>query len=284
MNYKNRLFVMLSMVVVLSGCGTFASSQNSDRLLENVNSQSTEVGNSQPLDYQDYATVLSTYVNELGQVNYGQLKENRADLDRFNQSLGEVTPATYAGWTEPEQIAFWINAYNSLTLQAIIDNYPVESIRKIPGVWKSLQFPVLGEPITLDAIEHQILRKEFNEPRIHMALVCASVGCPNLLQEPYRGDTLDTQLNDNTRVFLSLDRNFSLDPDQEQVNLSSIFKWFGEDFEATYGTDNKFTEFNDKERSLLNFVGGYLDGERLAQLQKAKKISYLDYDWSLNRQ
>ena len=284
MNYKNRLFVMLSMVVVLSGCGTFASSQNSDRLLETVNSQSTEVGNSQPLDYQDYATVLSTYVNELGQVNYGQLKENRADLDRFNQSLGEVTPATYAGWTEPEQIAFWINAYNSLTLQAIIDNYPVESIRKIPGVWKSLQFPVLGEPITLDDIEHKILRQEFNEPRIHMALVCASVGCPNLLQEPYRGDTLDTQLNDNTRVFLSLDRNFSLDPDQEKVNLSSIFKWFGEDFEATYGTDNKFTEFNDKERSLLNFVSDYLDGERLAQLQKAKKISYLDYDWSLNRQ
>lgn len=215
---------MLSMVVVLSGCGTFASYQNSDRLLETVNSQSTEVGNSQPLDYQDYATVLSTYVNQLGQVNYGQLKENRADLDRFNQSLGEITPATYAGWTEPEQIAFWINAYNSLTLQAIIDNYPVESIRKIPGVWKSLQFPVLGEPITLDAIKHQILRQEFNEPRIHMALVCASVGCPNLLQEPYRGETLETQLNDNTRIFLSLERHFSLDPDKERVNLSSIFK------------------------------------------------------------
>ena len=283
MKPKSLSLVALSAILVLSGCGTFGS-QSYDRILEGAESQSAQAQDSQPFSYEDYQTVLQTYVDAQGQVNYEQLLANRDLLDQFNQSLGQVSPATYATWSEPEQIAFWVNAYNSLTLQAIIDHYPVESIRKTPGVWKSLKFDVLGEPITLDAIEHQILRKEFNEPRIHMGLVCASVGCPPLLREPYEGDTLGQQLDNNTQIFLAHDRNFQIDADDNRVHVSSIFQWFGQDFEPTYDTDAKFTNFGAKERSVLNFISGYLEPDQLAALEQAKKVSYLDYDWSLNRQ
>ncbi len=236
------------------------------------------------MSYEDYAAVLNQYVNEAGEVDYAGLQKNRATLDRFNASLGALSRASYEAWPEADKIAFWVNAYNSLTLEAIIDNYPTKSIRDIPGVWKSLKFKVLGQELTLDAIEHDILRKEFNEPRIHMALVCASVGCPVLRREPYRGTDLAAQLDDNTQMFLKLDRNFKLDGQNGKVHISSIFKWFGQDFEKTYGTQTKFTKFNKKEGSVLNFISSYLDNADLAELEQAKKVRYLDYDWSLNRQ
>lgn len=284
MNKTTKILALLSTVVLLSGCGALANFQGRDRILKIVQNSSETETSSQSFNYEDYAKVLKTYVNDRGEVDYAKLKENRAALDRFNQSLAELNPATYSAWSEAEQIAFWVNAYNSLTLQAIIDRYPVDSIRNIPGVWKVLTFEVLGEPVTLDAIEHKILRKEFNEPRIHMSLVCAAVGCPHLRQEPYRGETLDAQLDEDTRTFLSIDRNFKIDADGGKVYLSSIFDWFGQDFEKTYGNTDKFSQFGEKEKSVLNFASNYLSKEQLAQLEQAEKVSYLDYDWSLNRQ
>ena len=282
MNNKKTSLLILATVMLLPSCGVVAT-QNTP-ISQTVENQTTEASKSQSFSYEDYAEVLSTYVNENGEVDYAQLKENRAALDRFNQSLGQVTRATYESWTESEQIAFWVNAYNSFTLQAIIDKYPVKSIKNIPGVWKFLKFEILGESMTLDGIEHKVLRKEFNEPRIHMALVCAAVSCPYLRQEPYEGDKLEAQLEENTIQFLSLDSNFSLDAEAETVKLSAIFKWFKEDWEATYGTEEKFTKFNSKEGSVLNFITNYVEGEDLTKLEGAQKISYIDYDWSLNKQ
>ena len=282
MNNKKTSFLILATVMLLSSCGVVANQKAP--ISQNVANQTTEASKSQPFSYQDYAEVLSTYVNENGEVNYAQLKENRAALDRFNQSLGRVTRATYESWTESEQIAFWVNAYNSFTLQAIIDKYPVKSIKNIPGVWKFLKFEILGESMTLDGIEHKVLRKEFNEPRIHMALVCAAVSCPYLRQEPYEGDKLEAQLEENTIQFLSLDSNFKINPEDNKVELSAIFKWFKEDWVATYGTEEKFTKFNSKEGSVLNFITNYVEGEELTKLEGAQKISYFDYDWSLNKQ
>ena len=282
MNNKKTSFLILATVMLLSSCGVVANQKAPTS--QNVANQTTETSKFQPFSYQDYAEVLSTYVNENGEVNYAQLKENRAALDRFNQSLGRVTRATYESWTESEQIAFWVNAYNSFTLQAIIDKYPVKSIKNIPGVWKFLKFEILGESMTLDGIEHKVLRKEFNEPRIHMALVCAAVSCPYLRQEPYEGDKLEAQLEENTIQFLSLDSNFKINAEEEKVELSAIFKWFKEDWVATYGTEEKFTKFNSKEGSVLNFITNYVEGEELTKLEGAQKISYFDYDWSLNKQ
>jgi len=157
--------------------------------LSSENPPVNEVTVSLPTSYSDYATLLDTHVNDQGLVDYLALQTNRGSLDSFNSSLDQVTQDDYQSWTEAEQIAFWINAYNSFTLQSIIDQNPLKSsIRDILGVWKIRKFPILGQLKTLDNIEHNILRVDFNEPRIHMALVCAAISCPPLRQEPYQGD------------------------------------------------------------------------------------------------
>ena len=236
-------------------------------------------------DYQDYAEILETYVDDLGLVDYVGLQANRAKLDRFNQSLGAVSPETYASWSEAEQIAFLSNAYNSFTLQSIIDRDPlVDSIRDIRGVWNRRKFNLAGEERTLDNIEHDILRQDFNEPRIHVALVCAAISCPPLRNEPYLPEQLDAQLDDQTAKFANSVRGLIIDRSKNRVSLSSIFKWYGKDFIPTYGTEDQFNG-NKQQRAVLNYFSSQLDPEDKQFLeQNDYKVKYLDYDWSLNIQ
>ena len=274
--------LIIPLFFVISSCAAETKPLN----LTTPNSNSGEAGvtlaATEAFSYQNYQEVLSSHVDENGNVNYKALKENRQKLDEFNGSLATLSPEDFAKWTEKEKIAFWINAYNSLTLLAIVENYPTKSIRDIPGVWTKLQFNVLGKPVTLDEIEHKILRVEFNEPRIHMGLVCASVGCPILLQEPYTGEKLDEQLDEQTRKFIALNQNFKIDKQENKVYLSSIFKWFGEDFIPSFNVQEKFAG-GDKERAVLNFVSQYLDEPEKQYLIGGKyQVKYLDYDWSLN--
>lgn len=175
----------------------------------------------QEFNYDDYAATLKTYVNNQGMLNYKELKSNREKLDSFVFSVGRLNTESYEKWSEKKKIAFWLNIYNGLTLKAIIDNYPIKSsffkarlypknsIRQISGVWDKLKFTVMGREMTLDEIEHKTLRKNFNEPRIHVALVCAAMGCPLLRNELYTGDKLDVQLNDQTHRFLQNTQNRS---------------------------------------------------------------------------
>jgi hypothetical protein len=249
------------------------------------------------MSYDDYAAVLRKFVNQEGLVNYQGLKADPRKLQDFLQALAQVRPEDYQTWQVPQQIAFWINAYNSLTLKAIIDHYPIRasfwrslrfprnSIRQIPGVWTDLRFSVQGQRMTLDHIEHDILRRRFNEPRIHMALVCAARGCPPLRAEPYVGRKLDDQLNDQARRFLANPKKFKIDRKEKRVYLSPIFKWFGEDFIRTYGTNNGFSRFSPAEGAVLNFIQSYLPKEERDYLVRGDyDISYLKYDWSLNEQ
>lgn len=251
----------------------------------------------QLVPYQIYGSELHTYVDDRGMVNYQGLKAHRKKLDEFAASMAVLEPSAYEKMTETEKIALWINAYNALTLVAIINHYPIKSsfirslrfpknsIRQIPGVWDELKFTVMGDEITLDGIEHQVLRARFNEPRIHMALVCAAMGCPPLRREPYDGNTLDAQLNDQTKRFLGNPKKFRIDRQSGTVFLSPIFKWFGSDFEKTFGTEKKFSGFSETERAVLNFISGFLKPEDRAYLEKGGySIAYLDYDWSLNEQ
>ncbi len=242
-----------------------------------------------------YARVLSKHVDDRGLVDYRGLKADPADLDAFLVALARLDPGVYGGWSDREKIAFWINAYNALTLRVIADHYPIRasvlrslvyprnSIRQIPGVWTELTFEVLGRSVTLDEIEHAILRKEFREPRIHMALVCAARSCPPLRREPYAGEVLDRQLEDQTRRFLADTEKFRLDEAARTVYLSPIFEWFGEDFLAAYGPGRIGSGRTDAERAVLSFVAQRLPsgpGRKLAQ--RRWTVSYLDYDWSLN--
>jgi len=246
--------------------------------------------------YDDYAAALK-YVNDDALVDYRGLKADRGRLDAFAGALGRLDPAVFAGWSDEDKIAFWINAYNALTLKAIIDNYPIRprftaslrfpdnSIRQIKGVWDKIRFPVMGRPMTLDGTEHERLRAQFNEPRIHLALVCAAMGCPPLRNEPFLGEKLGEQLADQTRVFLGNPKKFRIDRDTRKVRLSSIFKWFGGDFVKTYGTDARFAGYDEVERAVLNYVSGHLSEEDAAYLAGGGYgIEYLPYDWTLNEQ
>ena len=230
-------------------------------------------------------------------VDYRALRQNRHSLDEFSRRVGRLKPETYAAWGRNEKIAFWINVYNGLTLLAIIDNYPIRasflgslmypknSIRQISGVWDSLQFTVKGEEVTLDHIEHNVLRQKFDEPRIHMALVCAAKSCPALRQEPYSGSRLDEQLDAQTRRFLSNSLKFRIDRTEKVVFLSRIFDWFGKDFVDRYGTDQAFKGHKEALRAALNFIESYLTQSDRSFLKDTDfEISFLEYNWSLNEQ
>lgn len=247
--------------------------------------------------YDDYAAVLKAYVNDQGMVDYRGLKADRAQLDSFARSLGALDPKVHEAWTDKERTAFWINAYNGLTLKVIIDHYPIKpsffaslrfpknSVRQISGVWDEITFTVMGRPMTLEDIEHKTLRKQFHEPRIHVALVCAAMGCPPLLNEPYVAEKLDEQFAGRAKLFLSNPKKFRIDRRAGEVHLSPIFDWFGEDFVASYGTDAKFRGHSKEERAVLSFVSSFLSDADKRYLEAGDyDVEYLDYDWSLNEQ
>ncbi len=247
--------------------------------------------------YEAYSAVLSARVDPNGMVDYDALKADAERLNRFARELGWLETETYEQWDQPTRIALWLNAYNALTLKAIVDNYPIKpgvltslafpanSIRQIPGVWDRLTFRVMGTDRTLDQIEHQVLRKRFNEPRIHMALVCAAKGCPPLRREPYRGESLGRQLNDQTRRFLADPTKFRIDRENDVVHLSSIFKWFGKDFVASYKPDRGFGDGSEAQRAVLAFIARYSNDRDATTLRDGEyRVSYLPYDWSLNEQ
>lgn len=286
MNKKSLLLVTAIIGInAIAGCSNIPeSTQTAISVKDSSEAQKVKVAASQAFSYQDYADVLQTYVNDQGLVNYNTLQTNREQLDRFNQSLGAVTPETYAAWGEAAQIAFLINAYNAFTLQSIIDQDPLkQSIKDISGVWHKRKFSLAGEERTLDNIEHDLLRKNFNEPRIHVALVCAAISCPPLRNQPYLPATLDTQLNDQTAKFAASPHGFNLDLQEQKVYLSSIFKWYGEDFEQTYGSDQ--FDGNEQQRAVLNYLNPVLDPASQRFLnQENYQVKYLHYDWSLNKQ
>jgi len=283
----SRMVLLLAILVVVWGC-------NEQRVASAVDSMPT---NLRGPDEQSYHAVLSERVNPDGLVDYKGLKANRDRLDRYVRSLAAVDPKSYETWTNPEKIAFWINAYNGLTLKAIVDNYPITkgglisglrfpagSIRQIPGVWDEITNVVMGKPLTLDQIEHEILRKQFDEPRIHLALVCAAMGCPPLRNEPYTGARLDAQLEDQARKFFARSRNFRIDRKNQTVCLSSIFKWFGSDFARKYATE-EFQQVAQDLRPVLGFAARYLEPDDAEYLKnQGYAIEYLDYDWSLNEE
>lgn len=248
--------------------------------------------------YEPYAKVLNAYVDDHGWVDYKGLKANRAELDAFVASLATLPPPVYGSWSEPDKIAFWCNVYNAVTLKRIVDHYPIEkgsilnalrfpenSIRQIGGVWTEIETNVMGRPLTLDQVEHEILRVEFNEPRIHAAIVCAAVSCPPLRNEPFIGEKLDAQLADQSRKFLARLDGFKIDRNRNRVYLSAIFDWFGEDFVKSYTPESAFPGQSKTNRAVLHFVSKHV-GENDAEYLRTQRYSvhHFDYDWTLNEQ
>lgn len=239
------------------------------------------VGAGTDTDTASYARLLERFVTADGPVRYAALQADPADLDRFLASVAKAVPQQLEALPESDRIAFWVNAYNAITLKTIVDSYPIRargfsalrypasSIRQIAGAWSNRSWIVAGRTMSLDDIEHETLRKRFSEPRVHMALVCAAVGCPPLRSEPYAGDRLGEQLDDQARRYLASPAGLRVESGGRRVAVSSIFKWFAGDFEATGG--------------VRAFLSRYAPAEaRSALADPRTTITFLDYDWGLN--
>ena len=245
--------------------------------------------------YLDYDQVLISHVDSRGRVDYASLKGDRRKLDLFVEELRSVD---LDPWNPASRIAFWINVYNALTLRVIINNYPIRSrflaslayprnsIRQIDGVWDEIHFGVAGRDLTLDQIEHSILRKQFDEPRIHVALVCAALSCPFLRREAYRGKLLENQLQDQAAQFVRDRSKLRVDTDSGVLYLSSIFNWFGSDFEVRYRVaPESFPRHSAALGAVLNFALPFLSEDERQYLQTQRfRVKYLSYDWTLNEQ
>jgi hypothetical protein len=214
------------------------------------------------------------------QVDYGGMARERAALKAYLDGLSAVTTTEIESWPESERLAFLINAYNAWTVELILTAWPdLESIRDLGGLirtpWRKRFIPLLGEVRSLDDIEHGMIRAKgvYDEPRIHFAVNCASIGCPALRAEAYDAARLDSQLEDATQRFLA-DRSRNRLEDG-RLMVSSVFKWYGGDFTRAGGVHGFLAAYAEP----LGISGA--DAEALRA--NAIPIDYLDYDWGLNR-
>lgn len=242
-------------------------------------------GASTTIDHSAWDGLLKTYVKPapdgVNRVDYKAFKANaHGALKRYVARLEAVRPTTL---DKPEQIAFWVNLYNAKTVDIILDHYPVASIRDISleksllgflkktvgagGPWKAEVVKVDGRALSLDNIEHDILRPIYKDPRIHYAVNCASYGCPNLQRDAFTGATLDAQLDAGARAFINHPRGLKVD--SGRIRASSIYDWFQADFGGSAA-------------AVLEHARRYAEPQLKAALEGRTSIDSYDYDWRLN--
>ena len=221
-----------------------------------------------PPNHEIWNRLLKQHVNEAGDVNYKGFQKDSLMLNKYLAVLAANHPEDQ--WSDNEKMAYWLNAYNAFTVKLIVDNYPVKSIKELGGKIYKINTPwarswiKLGEETySLDNIEHGILRKDFEEPRIHFAANCASESCPRLRAEAYTADKLNAQLDDQAKYFINNVAKNEIKSSKE-AELSKIFSWFKGDFT--------------KKGSLIDFLNQYAD----TKLDANAKISHKDYGWKLN--
>lgn len=224
-----------------------------------------------------------------GQSTYVDYAGMQLDQDKLEQYLGQLSAVTrveFEGFSDNQQLAFLINAYNAFTVDLILTEWPdIDSIRDIGGFWRSPWkrdfIPLLGESVSLDQIEHEWIRGSgrYQEPRIHFAVNCASIGCPALRAEAYIAERLDQQLEEQTTLFLS-DTSRNRLADEETLLISEIFDWYREDFEDGRMGYERLEDF------LLNYTDALNMSEASVQLLSSGEIDidFLDYDWRLNHE
>ncbi|UCG53009.1 MAG: DUF547 domain-containing protein [Candidatus Latescibacterota bacterium] len=240
----------------------------------------TRSGSQTGAGHELFTAILAAHVRD-GRVDYPKLCEDPRLSDYIDQ-LSSTDPEEIVD--ENERLAFWLNAYNAFTLKIICDNYPLKSINDLhfgglvlgtalkKTVWDKEFIVINGEKMSLNHIEHDVVRPRFGDPRAHFALVCASVSCPPLRSEAYEGHRLDEQLDDQARVFFSeRDKNY-FDAENKEAHLSKILDWYSKDF-------------GDNKREVLLYVSNYLPKDLALKIQEdpgAWTVKHTKYDWNLN--
>ena len=275
-SFRPRALAVMTVVATLAATVSGASAG----ALEDTFSKST-AGSSVRVDHAAWTEMLQAYVvagpDKLNRVRYAAWKaEGRPKLTAYIAALESVDVAKL---DRPEQFAFWANLYNAKTVDIVLAHYPVKSIKDISlggtllsnltgGPWKAKVTTVAGQALSLDDIEHAILRPLFRDPRVHYAVNCASVGCPNLRREAFTGAALETQLDASARDYVNTARGLRVDANGK-VTASSIYTWFQADFGGT-------------APGVLEHVRRYADPPLAKALAKATVIDDYAYDWSLN--
>lgn len=251
-----RFFSLLFSVLMVAACSGIGNVQS----------------DSKPVSHSGWDSLLKKHVNNDGMVDYKGMMADSTELKEYLNLLSNNHP-NESNWTKDERLAYWINAYNAFTVKLIIDYYPVESIKdigssiNIPFVstpWDIKFIEIEGEEYDLNNLEHGIIREEFEEPRIHFALVCAAMSCPKLRNEAYTADKLDAQLEDEAKDFFNSEKN-KISPDK--ATLSKLMKWYSGDFEEV-------------APSVIAYVNRYSD----TKINEDAEIDYMDYSWKLNEQ
>ncbi|MBC3757118.1 DUF547 domain-containing protein [Hyunsoonleella sp. SJ7] len=233
-----------------------ASEKHTEIIEESIQKDDTDSAN---FSHSTFNDLLQKHVSELGNVNYQGFKSDRKSLNNYIKELDKNLPNNNT--PKQEKLAYWINAYNAMTVDLILRHYPVKSIKDIKNPWKQRHWKLGEKWYNLDEIEHQILRK-MDEPRIHFAIVCASYSCPKLQNEAFTASNLEKQLTKATKDFLSdSERNII---SENRLELSKIFQWFGKDFK--------------QNGSLIDFLNTYSE----VGISKEAKIRFKDYNWDLN--
>ncbi len=210
-------------------------------------------------NHQAFDALLKSNVSNDGVVNYAGFMKSKSELRAYISSLGLNMPAE--NWNQEDNLAFWMNAYNAMTVDLILRNYPLESIKDIDKPWNQRLWKLSDKWYNLDDIEHQILRK-MNDPRIHFGINCASFSCPPLLNEAFTSKKVDSQLDELSRKFINDTRRNSIS--ENEVWVSKIFKWFAKDFK--------------RNESLIDFLNKYSN----IPISPKAKLRYQDYNWDLN--
>jgi hypothetical protein len=223
-----------------------------------------------PPNHEPWNQLLKAHVSPTGIVDYKGFIKDKSELDAYLRTISANAPDRKV-WSKNEQLAYWINAYNAFTVSLIVENYPVKSIKnlgpalKIPfikDVWHYNFFKIGGKESSLNEIEHSILRKEFDEPRIHFAINCASFSCPPLLNEAFTASKIEAQLDKVATTFVNDESRNKITANA--LEISSIFSWFRGDF-----TENG---------SIVDFLNKYSS----IKINSNAKMSYMDYNWNLN--
>jgi len=228
-----------------------------------------------------------TYVENgnASRVSYAGFAKDRAALKQVLDAYSAVTRAEFDTWTKPQQQAFLINAYNAFTIEKILTRYPnIKSIRDFGSVfgnpWKDKFFTLFGQPAFLDFIEHETLRKDgvYDDPRVHVAVVCASIGCPMLRNEAFVPERLEAQLDDAMRRFMSDRSRNRYNATTGKLEVSKIFDWYGKDFEKGH------KGYSSVKQALSRHADQLADKpeDRAAVRAQKPEVAFLDYDWALN--
>ncbi len=288
--FSTSSILFLSSTILVIAFIAFAACSSESTVKTAVSAQTvtpptSEKNDGKVFDHTKYEELLVLYVKDDSKVDYEGFIKDRAKLDAYLETLGKAKPAEFI--SDNERNAFYINAYNAFTIRDVIDDVykKTDSVKKVSGFWDKKKHLVGGEEMTLDAIEK--VSRDYKDPRVHFAVNCASSSCPKLQRFAFTGAKLQEQFVQITNDFLSDEvRGMKIDKENKKVAISSLFSWYAGDFSGNTSSVGFLTGFVKSKFTSsvgINFIKNNVSPEIATILSdKKNKVSYLDYDWTLN--